>query len=106
MLMFKTKILLVSPASGDDCILLVQYGPTCRCGRETQLKETGLIVLDADLPARNYDCAAAHLHSFGSKRPSHPPGVKADHKHDIDRHAKDNVKHRHEQHSFLQHQCL
>ena len=79
---------------------------SCRCGRETQLKETGLIVLDADLPARSYDCAAAHLHAFGSKRPSHPPGVKADHKHDIDRHAKNNVKDRHEEHGFLQYQCL
>jgi hypothetical protein len=46
------------------------------------------------------------LGAFGSKRPGHPPRVKADHKHDVEWHAKDNVKHRHEQYGFLKYQCL
>jgi hypothetical protein len=44
--------------------------------------------------------------AFGSKRPRHSPRVKADHKHDVDGHTKNNVKHWHEQYGFLQYQCL
>jgi hypothetical protein len=43
---------------------------------------------------------------FGSERPGHSPGIKADYKQDVDRHAKNNVKHGHEQYGFLQDQSL
>jgi hypothetical protein len=65
-----------------------------RCGQD--LRSTDLASVWLRMP----------LAAFGSKRPSHPPRVKADHKHYIDWHAKDNVKHRHEQYGFLQYQCL
>jgi hypothetical protein len=99
---------MLCPEGNEGSLEIDQQAATRRNGsaavRLERLKDEGKGRLVADL--RSIDLPSVLLRmplaAFGSKRPGHPPRVKADHKHDVDRHAKDNVKHRHEQYGFLQ----